>query len=202
MKPFDCGRSGAGDARVFDLDAAGTLDSARRSTVVAGRDHRTRLIGCSSSGGSLGPIVVSSGLLILRPAGVDGRGPVRSRAAHRDRLVSCRVVERRVTVSTARARSRCSRTRDQGPSEHLRTRTSRDLRGATLDLREAHIDGEASVDALAMFGGWTSWYEGVAGLGRRHADPRRVRGQDHGRRSSRRRPGADVHATAILGGVA
>lgn len=75
--------------------------------------------------------------------------------------------------------------------------------GATLDLREAHLEGEASVDALAMFGGvdvlvpegWRIALDGTPIFG---GCEDKTEGDGH--------PGPDapllrVHATAIMGGV-
>ena len=75
--------------------------------------------------------------------------------------------------------------------------------GATLDLREAHIDREASVDALAMFGGvdvlvpkgWRVSVDGTPILG---GCEDKTTGDGELPADA---PVLNVHATAILGGV-
>lgn len=75
--------------------------------------------------------------------------------------------------------------------------------GATLDLREAHIDGEASVDALALFGGvdvlvpegWRIALDGTPILGGVEDKTARNAGL------SADSAVLKVHATAIFGGV-
>jgi hypothetical protein len=75
--------------------------------------------------------------------------------------------------------------------------------GATLDLREAHIDKEASVDAFAMFGGvdvlvprgWRVSMEGTPILG---GCEDKTGGDGELAADA---PTLRVHATAILGGV-
>jgi Cell wall-active antibiotics response 4TMS YvqF len=75
--------------------------------------------------------------------------------------------------------------------------------GATLDLREAHIDGEASVEALAMFGGvdvvvpegWRVALDGTPIFG---GCEDKTGGDGHVTADA---PVLRVHATAIMGGV-
>lgn len=75
--------------------------------------------------------------------------------------------------------------------------------GATLDLREAHVDTEASVEALAMFGG----VDVLVPNGWRVAlDGTPIFGGCEDKTEGDGRLGSDapvlhVHATAILGGV-
>lgn len=74
--------------------------------------------------------------------------------------------------------------------------------GATLDLREAHIDEEAKVDAMALFGGVDVLVpEGWRVAPERHSDLRRVRGQDPQPASPSDAPTLRVNATSIFGGV-
>jgi hypothetical protein len=75
--------------------------------------------------------------------------------------------------------------------------------GATLDLRDAHIDGEASVDALALFGG----VDVVVPRGWRVSlDGTPILGGFEDKTTGDGEPGEDapvlhVHATAIAGGI-
>ena len=89
-------------------------------------------------------------------------------------------------------------------SEHFtHTSVSAIFGGATLDLREAHIDKEASVDAFAMFGGvdvvvprgWRVSMEGTPILG--GCEDKTSGDGELGDDA----PVLRVHATAILGGV-
>jgi hypothetical protein len=88
-------------------------------------------------------------------------------------------------------------------SEHFDHRdVSAIFGGATLDLREAHIDREASVDALALFGGvdvlvpkgWKVALEGTPILG--GCEDKTADGD-----LPADAPTLRVHATAIFGGV-
>lgn len=89
-------------------------------------------------------------------------------------------------------------------SEHLdHADVSAVFGGATLDLRQAHIDQEASVDALALFGGvdvlvprdWRVELDGLPILGG-FDDKTRANGSLTGES-----PVLKVHATAMFGGV-
>lgn len=88
-------------------------------------------------------------------------------------------------------------------SEHFGHRdVSAIFGGATLDLREAHIDREASVDALALFGGvdvlvpkdWRVALDGTPILG--GCEDKTADGD-----LPADAPTLKVHATAIFGGV-
>lgn len=88
-------------------------------------------------------------------------------------------------------------------SEHFEhTDVSAIFGGATLDLREAHIDREASVDALALFGGvdvlvpegWRVAMDGTPILG--GCEDKTADGE-----LPADAPTLRVHATAIFGGV-
>jgi hypothetical protein len=75
--------------------------------------------------------------------------------------------------------------------------------GATLDLREAHVDREATVDALALFGGVDvlvpkGWRIALGGTPILGGCEDKTEG-DGGLRADA--PVLKVHATAILGGV-
>jgi hypothetical protein len=89
-------------------------------------------------------------------------------------------------------------------SEHFtHTDVSAVFGGATLDLREAHVDAEASVDALALFGGvdvlvptdWRVALDSTPILGGCEDKT-----QSDGELSAES-PVLKVHATAIFGGV-
>jgi hypothetical protein len=89
-------------------------------------------------------------------------------------------------------------------SEHFRhADVSAIFGGATLDLREAHVDGEASVEALAMFGGvdvvvppgWRVALDGTPIFG---GCEDKTQGDGH---LGDEAPILHVHATAIMGGV-
>jgi cell wall-active antibiotic response 4TMS protein YvqF len=89
-------------------------------------------------------------------------------------------------------------------SEHFRhADVSAIFGGATLDLREAHVDGEASVEALAMFGGvdvvvppgWRVALDGTPIFG---GCEDKTEGDGH---LGDEAPILHVHATAIMGGV-
>jgi len=75
--------------------------------------------------------------------------------------------------------------------------------GATLDLREAHIDGEASVDALALFGGVDvlvpkGWRVALGGTPILGGCEDKTGGDGE---LPAEAPVLRVHATAIFGGV-
>jgi len=97
-----------------------------------------------------------------------------------------------------------SGTKIRDHSEHLtHTGVSAVFGGATLDLREAHIDDKASVDALALFGGvdilvprdWRVDLGGVPIMGG-YEDKTTGNGS-----LPPNAPTLDVTATAIFGGV-
>lgn len=97
-----------------------------------------------------------------------------------------------------------SGTKIRDHSEHLtHTGVSAVFGGATLDLREAHIDDKASVDALALFGGvdilvprdWRVDLGGVPIMGG-YEDKTTGNGS-----LPPNAPTLDVNATAIFGGV-
>ena len=75
--------------------------------------------------------------------------------------------------------------------------------GATLDLREAHVDHEASVDALALFGGVDvlvpkGWRVALAGTPILGGCEDKTEGDGELPADA---PVLNVHATAIFGGV-
>jgi predicted membrane protein len=89
-------------------------------------------------------------------------------------------------------------------SEHFdHTEVSAVFGGATLDLRQAHVDRDASVDALALFGGvdvvvpegWRVAIEGTPIFG---GFEDKTRGVPELPADA---PVLNVHATAIFGGV-
>jgi predicted membrane protein len=89
-------------------------------------------------------------------------------------------------------------------SEHLtHTGVSAIFGGATLDLRDAHIDHEASVDALAMFGGVDilvpeGWRVSLGGLPLFGGYDDKTHGNGSRTADS---PLLKVNATAMFGGV-
>ena len=89
-------------------------------------------------------------------------------------------------------------------SEHFtHTNVSAIFGGATLDLREAHIDREGSVDALAMFGGVDvlvpkGWRIALGGTPILGGCEDKTEGDGELPADA---PVLRVHATAILGGV-
>ncbi|MFD8499877.1 hypothetical protein [Amycolatopsis sp. NPDC059657] len=75
--------------------------------------------------------------------------------------------------------------------------------GATLDLRHAHVDGEASVDAFALFGGVDvlvpkDWQVTIGGLPILGGYDDKTTGGDEPRPDA---PHLKVNATAVFGGV-
>jgi hypothetical protein len=89
-------------------------------------------------------------------------------------------------------------------SEHLtHSAVSAIFGGATLDLREAHIDDRATIDALALFGGVDvlvprGWHVSLGGLPIFGGYEDKTEGNGGLPADA---PELDVHATAIFGGV-
>ena len=192
------------------LDAAGTLDSSE----AIDRWWPVAIIGLGLIGMfierriALGPgIVVVVGLLILADqqewTDEDLFGPVLLIAI--GLVVLSGLWSRRVDGEHRESSvAMFGGTKIKDRSEHFtHANVSAIFGGATLDLREAHIDGEASVDALAMFGGvdvlvpkgWRVSVDGTPILG---GCEDKTTGDGELPADA---PVLNVHATAILGGV-
>ena len=192
------------------LDAAGTLDSSE----TIDRWWPVAIIGLGLIGMfierriALGPgIVVVVGLLILADqqewTDEDLFGPVLLIAI--GLVVLSGLWSRRVDGEHRESSvAMFGGTKIKDRSEHFtHANVSAIFGGATLDLREAHIDGEASVDALAMFGGvdvlvpkgWRVSVDGTPILG---GCEDKTTGDGELPADA---PVLNVHATAILGGV-
>jgi len=192
------------------LDAAGTLDSSE----TIDRWWPVAIIGLGLIGMfierriALGPgIVVVVGLLILADqqewTDEDLFGPVLLIAI--GLVVLSGLWSRRVDGEHRESSvAMLGGTKIKDRSEHFtHANVSAIFGGATLDLREAHIDGEASVDALAMFGGvdvlvpkgWRVSVDGTPILG---GCEDKTTGDGELPADA---PVLNVHATAILGGV-
>jgi len=97
-----------------------------------------------------------------------------------------------------------SGTKIRDHSEHLtHTGVSAVFGGATLDLREAHVDQQATVDALALFGGVDilvpkDWRVDLGGIPIMGGYEDKTTGNGSLRPDA---PVLDVNATAIFGGV-
>jgi hypothetical protein len=192
------------------LDAAGTLDSSE----TIDRWWPVAIIGLGLIGMfierriALGPgIVVVVGLLILADqqewTDEDLFGPVLLIAI--GLVVLSGLWSRRVDGEHRESSvAMFGGTKIKDRSEHFtHANVSAIFGGATLDLREAHIDREASVDALAMFGGvdvlvpkgWRVSVDGTPILG---GCEDKTTGDGELPADA---PVLNVHATAILGGV-
>jgi len=192
------------------LDAAGTLDSSE----AIDRWWPVAIIGLGLIGMfierriALGPgIVVVVGLLILADqqewTDEDLFGPVLLIAI--GLVVLSGLWSRRVDGEHRESSvAMFGGTKIKDRSEHFtHANVSAIFGGATLDLREAHIDREASVDALAMFGGvdvlvpkgWRVSVDGTPILG---GCEDKTTGDGELPADA---PVLNVHATAILGGV-
>jgi hypothetical protein len=189
------------------LDATGTLDS----TETIDQWWPVAIIGLGLIGMlverrvSLGPgIVVVIGFLLLADqqqwTDEDLFGPVLLIAI---RLVILSVLAPR-RADGGRERRRDVRGEDQDQSEHFtHADVSAIFGGATLDLREAHVDREASVDALALFGGVDvlvpkGWRVALGGTPILGGCEDKTEGNGDLPTDA---PVLKVHATAIFGGV-
>lgn len=119
-----------------------------------------------------------------------------SRRRRTDELAQGRHGDRVVMFGGAKIKER---------SDHLtHTEVSAIFGGATLDLREAHIDQRATVEALALFGGVDvlvppGWHVTIGGLPIFGGYEDKTEGDGSLPADA---PELDVHATAIFGGVA